>query len=245
MSRPYDGEDRASGFWVTALNMVPRVLWVGLAAYALWIFAAPATRLLNQGRVSKVAVGIFEVDLAQQAVASIKEAEGIQREGIPKTWAEFKPIADRAERIKDYLQGAFILWVDDKNPSQNVQERRALEAFGIHFDLASSSEEAFKWLDRARYDAVISNINRPSDSANDQPCFEQPLKLPAGAGCIMAKEMHERYREEMPPIIFYSARFPESAGTPPFALGVTNRVDHLFQLVFDALERRPIDKADE
>jgi hypothetical protein len=93
----------------------------------------PVTRLLNQGQVSKVAVGWdLEVDLAQQAVASIKDAQG-----IPKTPTEFKPIA---ERIEDYLRSAFVLWVDDKNPSQNVQERRVLEAFGIHFDLASSSE---------------------------------------------------------------------------------------------------------
>jgi hypothetical protein len=57
----------------------------------------------------------------------------------------------------------------------------------------------------------------------------------------MAKMMHERYGDRMPPLIFYSARYPQSSGVPPFAFGVTNRVDQLFYLVFDALERRMID----
>jgi hypothetical protein len=131
-------------------------------------------------------------------------------------------------------------WVDDKNPSQNVQERRSLENFAIKFDLASSTDEAFKWLDRAHYDAVISNIHRPNEKTiNDTPCFSEPP--PAGAGCVMAKMMHERYGDRMPPLIFYSARYPQSSGVPPFAFGVTNRVDQLFYLVFDALERRMID----
>jgi hypothetical protein len=50
MSRPQDGEDPEPGISVAALNLVPRVLWFGLAAYALSVFAAPATRLLNQGQ---------------------------------------------------------------------------------------------------------------------------------------------------------------------------------------------------
>jgi hypothetical protein len=88
---------------------------------------------------------------------------------------------DRAKAIQNKLSGAFVLW-DDKNPSQNVQERRALESFGIHFDLASSTDEAFKWLDGAHYDAVISNINRPNETnINHAPCFASPV--PAGAGC--------------------------------------------------------------
>jgi hypothetical protein len=236
-----DEVDRRASLEVATLNLVPHILWIGLAAYALWVFHLPLLQLFEERRVSKVAIGIFELDFAQQAVASIKDTPNIKEvRGIPKTWSEFKPIADRAERINDYLRGAIVLWVDDKDPSQNVAERRALEAFGIHFDLAPSSEEAFKWLDRAHYDAVISNIAREGEVSNHEPCFEQPI--PAGAGCAMAREMHNRYGDKMPPLIFYSWRFPQNVGTPAYALGLTNRVDDLFHLVFDALERRSIDK---
>ena len=39
------------------------------------------------------------------------------------------------------------------------------------------------------------------------------------------------------PLIFTIGRFNPSLGTPPFAFGVTNRVDECLNLVFDALER--------
>src|ERR1700694_5458778 len=76
------------------LALIPQLLWFLLAVVALSLFARPVLKLLNEGRISKVAVGVFELDLAQQAVANIKEGEG-----IPKTAAEFKPIADRAKAI--------------------------------------------------------------------------------------------------------------------------------------------------
>jgi hypothetical protein len=219
------------------LSILPSFLWFALAVAALVLFAKPALKLLEQAQLHKVGVGIFEVEFAQQAVANIKEGVG-----IPKTAAEFKPIAERASAIRHKLNGAYVLWVDDKNPSQNVQERRALASFGINFDLASSTSEAFKWLESAHYDAVISNINRPGETdINSTPCFASPL--PAGAGCVMAQRMHEKFGEDMPPVIFYSGRYPQSSGTPPFAFGVTNRVDRLFNLVFDALERRALDEA--
>ena len=63
-------------------------------------------KLLDEGRISKFAVGVVEIDLAQRAVANIKDGQG-----IPKTWAEFKPLADRARAIQDKLNGAFVLWV--------------------------------------------------------------------------------------------------------------------------------------
>jgi hypothetical protein len=39
------------------------------------------------------------------------------------------------------------------------------------------------------------------------------------------------------PIIFIVGRLNPSLGTPPFAFGITNRVDECLNLVFDALER--------
>ncbi|WP_374305979.1 hypothetical protein [Methylocella sp.] len=218
------------------VKLVPSLLWFGLALAALLVFAKPALRLLNEGRITKVGVGIVEVDIAQEALANIKAGAG-----IPKTAAEFKPIADRAKNIQEKLTGSYVLWVDDNNPSQNVQERRALESFGIKFDLASSTDEAVKWLDRAHYDAVISDISRPNEPTNNNPCFAAPQ--PAGAGCAMTKTIYEKFGDDMPPIIFYSANFPKAAGTPPYSLGVTDRVDQLFGLVFDALERRKMDEA--
>ncbi|WP_431324705.1 hypothetical protein [Rhizobium sp. YTU87027] len=222
------------------LGLVPQLCWVLLALLALLLLSKPAVRLLEEGRISKLGVGIFEIDIAQETVARIKDPNIA---GIPRTYREFKPIPDRAGAIQDKLRGAYVLWVDDGGYSQNILARHALESFGIRFDLASATDKAFKMMDQFRYDAVISDVSRPSEGDIDNtPCFSAPQ--PAGVGCVMVKEMHDKYGSDMPPAIFYSAKYPRSAGTPPYALGVTNRLDLLFGLVFDALERRMPDETD-
>ena len=39
------------------------------------------------------------------------------------------------------------------------------------------------------------------------------------------------------PVIFTARRFTPALGIPPFAFGMTNRVDECLNLVFDVLER--------
>ena len=39
------------------------------------------------------------------------------------------------------------------------------------------------------------------------------------------------------PVIFTVGRFNPALGTPPFAFGITNRVDECLNLLFDVLER--------
>jgi CheY-like chemotaxis protein len=56
-----------------------------------------------------------------------------------------------------------ILWVDDK-PDNNVFERRAMEAYNIKFDLATSTGEALAKLKTTKFDAIISDMSRPRDS---------------------------------------------------------------------------------
>src|SRR5262249_48189888 len=52
------------------------------------------------------------------------------------------------------------LWVDNKREN-NVYERQALEALGIHVDLASDTQEASRKLSRKEYDLVVSDMERP------------------------------------------------------------------------------------
>jgi hypothetical protein len=39
------------------------------------------------------------------------------------------------------------------------------------------------------------------------------------------------------PVIFAVGAYDPSRGTPPYAFGITNRVDELLNLLFDAIER--------
>jgi hypothetical protein len=86
------------------LAVLPQLLWFALAVIALGLFAKPALKLLDQARLEKLGLGFVDIEFAQQAAANIKDGTG-----IPKTPAEFKPIADRAKAIQDKLTGAYVL----------------------------------------------------------------------------------------------------------------------------------------
>ncbi len=57
-----------------------------------------------------------------------------------------------------------ILWVDDI-PGNNDWERKALETYGVQFTLARDTNEAEQKIfgDEAIFDAIISDLARPSD----------------------------------------------------------------------------------
>jgi CheY-like chemotaxis protein len=56
-----------------------------------------------------------------------------------------------------------ILWVDD-NPNNNIHERRALESYGVQFELAHDTEQAKQWMSgNENFDAVISDMGRRGD----------------------------------------------------------------------------------
>lgn len=159
---------------------------------------------------------------------------------------EFDRILARARNMSCKLKKSHILWVDDANPSQNSTERKVLESFGVRFDLTISSEEAMQRVSKVHYDAIISDLNRDKESINNTPCFANSA-TPSGAGCALAKMVHDSYGEKAPPLILYSAGFPSAAGTPPFVFSVTDRVDTLFHLIFDVVDRQdcPRDPAAE
>jgi len=227
-SNPYSAD------YSVVLNALPALIWALLAVAAMVLFRKPIIKLI--GRVSKVAYGSFQAEIASQAITRIKQFDNIT--GIPKG-PGLKRILKRAqnETLMCKLEHAHILWVDDAHPSQNVAERRALESFGIHFDLANSTEEATRWLDRAHYDAVISDLTRDGDPTNKAACSAHS-PTPSGAGCALANKIHDQYKEDAPPIILYTAGWPSNADTPRTVFGLTNRVDQLFNLVFDALDHR-------
>jgi CheY-like chemotaxis protein len=56
-----------------------------------------------------------------------------------------------------------VLWVDDR-PDNNVIERRSMAAYNIDFVLAQSTGQALAELRKQQFDAIISDMGRPSDS---------------------------------------------------------------------------------
>lgn len=55
-----------------------------------------------------------------------------------------------------------VLWVDDR-PRNNIYERQSLEALGVSFTLATSTDEAMEKLRHRSFDVIISDMGRPPD----------------------------------------------------------------------------------
>ncbi|CCH98692.1 MAG: response regulator [Microcystis aeruginosa Ma_MB_F_20061100_S19] len=115
-----------------------------------------------------------------------------------------------------------VLWVDD-NPNNNSYERQALEALGVSFVLAISTDEALKKISRQRFDAIISDMGRPPDSR---------------AGYTLLDKLRSN-GDQTPFIIYASSRDPEHVAESRRhgAIGCTNNANELFEMVLSALGR--------
>lgn len=118
------------------------------------------------------------------------------------------------------MKGARTLWVDD-NPSNNLYERTLLASLGVAADVAISTEEALYMMLRARYDLILSDMNRGS---NDHAGIDLLQALSASDLDI--------------PIVFYVSKLDPKRPIPAGAFGITNRADELLHYVFDLIERR-------
>jgi CheY-like chemotaxis protein len=113
-----------------------------------------------------------------------------------------------------------VLWVDDRLRN-NIYERQALEALGVNFILATSTDEALEKIDRQRFDAIISDMGRPPD---------------ARAGYTLLDRLRSR-GDQTPFIIYASSRDPEHVAEARRhgAIGCTNNPNELFEMVLSTL----------
>jgi CheY-like chemotaxis protein len=95
-----------------------------------------------------------------------------------------------------------------------------LSQLGVEVETVTSSEDAVLRLREDAYDAIISDRRRGM-SPDEGVRFLERI----------------RREESYPPTIFTVGQYQPERGTPPYAFGITNRVDELLNLLFDALER--------
>jgi DNA-binding NtrC family response regulator len=96
-----------------------------------------------------------------------------------------------------------------------------LDSLRVKVDVATSTAEALDKLPRNAYDGVISDMRRGNDET---------------AGLELLGEVIQQGSSV--PFVFTVGAYDPSKGIPPYAFGITNRVDELMNLVFDILERR-------
>ena len=114
------------------------------------------------------------------------------------------------------------LWVDDR-PDDNKFERAALEALGIHFDLARTTPEAVSLLDGPPYSIIVSDMRR-----GDEPT----------AGLELLDVLRQR-KYPAPCVIYAGTATPDEIAETKRrgGFGQTDDPNRLIELVVQALDR--------
>ena len=208
------------------LASLPPILWALLGAYVVWLLRG-ALPTAVRGLTGPEAFGVKLAISGQAMSAAIDLARKHPDWDSQVNEADRKRALDRAAKQRDLLEGAEILWVDDR-PSNNRNEARMLRGFGAMVTFACTTPEAMRALATAAeqgqpFHVILSDISRDIPDAN-----------PA-AGLAMLPLLRAEHHFE--PVVFYVGRSDPNAGTPPGAFGLANRPDQLLHLTLDALAR--------
>ena len=167
-------------------------------------------------RQAEAAAALGAATASRPEQDSTPEAQALEARTAAEIVSEVTPrMIRRAER-------ATVLWVDDR-PENNVYERRSLEALGVTFALAKSTDEALQMVARQKFDVIISDMGRPPD---------------AQAGYTLLDKLRQG-GNTTPYIIYAGSRDPHHRveARRHGALDCTNRPDELFEYVLFALGR--------
>jgi CheY-like chemotaxis protein len=207
------------------------LIWPGVLVFILIRFGSALNEFIASiGELSLKGAG-FEASAKRKqaeaaaalaaAAVSRPEAGGPSEATLREAKAAAQVVTDIVTpRIIRQAGRATVLWVDDR-PNNNIHERQALEALGVSFVLATSTDEALERLKRQSFDAIISDMGRPPD---------------AQAGYTLLDKLRAN-GDRTPFIIYAGSRAPEHLAEAKRrgAVGCTNRPDELFEMVLKAL----------
>lgn len=209
------------------------LVWPALVAFVLVRFGAPLKDFFaGLGEFSLKGAG-FEATAKRkqaEAAAALVAASVSRPDAATTPQSAARDAKEAAAVVADIVNSralrrastATALWVDDR-PDNNVFERQSLEALGVVFELATSTEEALEKGARRRFDVIISDMSRPPDRR---------------AGYTLLEKLREA-GNRTPYVIYAGSNAPEhkAEARRRGALGATNRASELFEYVIDAIQR--------
>jgi CheY-like chemotaxis protein len=212
-------------------KLLGALIWPLVALFVLIRFGPPLRDFAASLGEFTLKGGGFEASAKRQqaeAAAALAAAAASRPEAGATPEATAKEARAAAEVVAEVVTpramrraaGSSVLWVDDR-PGNNVHERQALEALGVRFVLATSTDEALEKLKQYPVDAIISDMGRPPDSQAGYTLLE---KLRAAG-------------DRTPFIIYAGSRAPEhrAEARRRGAVGCTSRPDELFEMVLSVL----------
>lgn len=215
-------------------SLIQALGWPLLVLFILIYFGAPLKKFLSDvseftfkaGATGLEATAKRQQIMAAAALGAANAKAGPSGEAGPQSEDKAREIADVVtQSIKPRairrLSEASILWVDD-NPSNNVYERKALEALGIRFTISLDTTDALEKIRLNKYDAIISDMSRSSERLAGYTLLEEKKKL-----------------GDNTPLIFYSSSTStehKQEVRRRGAFGQTNSPQELFSLVLAAIQ---------
>jgi CheY-like chemotaxis protein len=217
--------------WTEAFTRLISVLiWPVLIAYVLKRFGGSIGNFLDNLGAITLRGGGFEATASRQQAAAALAAASLAwptEDKAPHATANaarqaIQTVGDLSQAAIRRIAGALILWVDDE-PDNDINERLALESFGVRFVLATTTEDGLKRAATTRFDVVISDMARGADQ---RAGYTLLAGLRASGNAV-------------PFIIYASSRLPAHVAEAKAAgaLGCTNRATELFELVLTAIDQ--------
>jgi Response regulator containing CheY-like receiver, AAA-type ATPase, and DNA-binding domains len=198
---------------IELIHLIPTLIWALVLFSVVLLFRATIREQIFPRLTRFNAFGV-EVEIAVK-----QELDRAAVEKPAGTEAERTQTARRAARLSEVLRGAHVLLVNDV-PEEMLTPTSIMRSLGVEVDIVTSTVSALDSLRHRRYDVVVSDMVRESEQT---------------AGLDLIQKMRSRNRTE--PVILTVGRYEPERGVPPYAFGITNRVDELLNLLFDALER--------
>jgi len=210
-------------------KLISALAWPALITFIIVKFGPALTDFFQSlGEISVKGAG-FEASAkrkqAEAAAALVAAAAARPNTDQPSSAATSRETLDLVQesvtpRLLRKAAQATVLWVDDR-PDNNVYERQSLEALGVTFVIATSTEEAMEKVRGSKFNVIISDMGRPPDPRAGYTLLDQlrtdghntPFVIYAGSNAVEHKaEARKRG-----------------------ALGSTNRASELFEYVVQAL----------
>jgi hypothetical protein len=249
-------------FW-QVVSISVSIAWFALLAYI--VVGARDVMFTVIGRLSGFEVLGLNVAVGGGAAldAAIAKARMRRRGRVEIPERDRQRALLRAERERSLLEGAEILWVDNR-PSGKRNEARMLYSFGAMITFANTTDEALEALVAAReeshsFDLIVSNMSLPPEPAPEEHAAAELVSSDGGEAEVRLEILNMKPDRGLEaasltmlqqlgshkiriPVVFYIDQFRAESGTPPGAFGVTDRPDELLQLVLDALAHTRIGK---
>lgn len=193
------------------IEIIPSLLWIAFAAALVAVFYKPIRDDVIPRLSTLKLPGGIELALRDRVAAA-----AARRPGVTLSEKDESRIVKRLERSADVLKSALILWVDD-DPAGNLNEAQMLRSLGAWIEFATTTDQGRELLRKAKFDVVISDIDR--EGRKDE-------------GVRFVQQIRGK-----PPTILYVTELDRELGTPAHAFAITNRPDQLLHYVLDALDR--------